>query len=107
MTLPERAHPAAGAEYLDALRYYEAIRSQLADEFEASIDRAIRDIQWNPEAWARYPGWNRLPVVRTHVVTVFPYSVVYFVHDGELVIVAFAHERRRPGYWRTRLHDLL
>lgn len=27
-----------------------------------------------------------------------PHRVIYFVRDDELVIVAFAHQGRRPGY---------
>lgn len=37
---------------------------------------------------------------------VFPYGIVYFVRDDEVLVVAYAHERRRPGYWRERLADL-
>jgi mRNA-degrading endonuclease RelE of RelBE toxin-antitoxin system len=33
----------------------------------------------------------------------FPYRVVYLVQADMVVIVAYAHEKRRPGYWRTRL----
>lgn len=33
----------------------------------------------------------------------FPYRLVYMVVSDEIVIVAVAHERRRPGYWQDRL----
>lgn len=34
----------------------------------------------------------------------FPYAVVYRVRGEQVVeIVAVAHYRRRPGYWRRRL----
>lgn len=65
--------------------------------------KAVGDIEWNPEAWPKFRGWDRLPVVRSRDVDMFPYRVVYFVRDGELVIVAFAHQSRRPGYWRERV----
>ena len=71
MTGSESSHPAAGAEYLDALRYFEAIDSRVADEFATAIGNAIRDIHWSPEAWPRFPGWDRLPIVRSHKVDVF------------------------------------
>lgn len=35
-------------------------------------------------------------------VTGFPYRVVYFVEHEVLTIVAVAHAKRRPGYWRDR-----
>jgi hypothetical protein len=33
----------------------------------------------------------------------FPFSVVYRVGEHGALVVAVAHARRRPGYWRTRL----
>ena len=41
--------------------------------------------------------------VRTMAVTRFPYHVVYLEHDSHIRILALAHDRRRPGYWKTRL----
>jgi hypothetical protein len=37
----------------------------------------------------------------------FHYRVVYVVHNGELVILAYAHEKQRPGYWKHRFSDIL
>lgn len=36
----------------------------------------------------------------------FPYHIVYFVQDDEPVVIAYAHQSRRPGYWRDRLEDI-
>ena len=33
----------------------------------------------------------------------FPYTVVTARVAGARTVVAFAHERREPGYWRDRL----
>jgi hypothetical protein len=32
----------------------------------------------------------------------FPYRVVYRNRPDEIVVVAVAHLRRRPGYWKNR-----
>lgn len=32
----------------------------------------------------------------------FPYSVVYTIVGKEIRMLAVAHHRRRPGYWRQR-----
>jgi hypothetical protein len=32
----------------------------------------------------------------------FPFSVIYAHEEATIVIVAVAHQRRRPGYWRER-----
>jgi len=32
----------------------------------------------------------------------FPYHVVYRLEDDEIVILAIAHMKRRPGFWKHR-----
>lgn len=103
MSLRQYVHPEAETEFLDAIRYYEATESGLGREFDTEVAKAVDDIRWNADAWPKFPGWDRLPVVRSRKVDVFPFRVVYFVSDDELVIVAFAHQSRRPGYWKQRV----
>ena len=33
----------------------------------------------------------------------FPYAVIVRERGTEVVVIAFAHTSRRPGYWRGRL----
>jgi len=42
------------------------------------------------------PDARRLPLRR------FPYFIVYRELQEYLEVVAFAHQSRRPGYWKTR-----
>ncbi len=39
---------------------------------------------------------------RRMIVRKFPYSLIYEVAGRELVVLAVAHGRRRPSYWRKR-----
>ena len=39
---------------------------------------------------------------RRMLVTGFPYQIVYRVDSDEIRILAFAHLKRRPGFWRRR-----
>jgi hypothetical protein len=103
VTLRHRVHPQAEAEFLDAVRSYAITEAGLGDEFDIEVAKAVDDIEWSPDAWPKFPGWDRLPVVRSRKIGVFPYRVVYFVRDDELLIVAFAHQSRRPGYWKHRV----
>jgi len=98
-----RLHPQAEAEFLDAVAYYEAAENGLGDRFDAAVARAVQDIADRPNAWPKFPGWGRLPLVRSRKVSIFPYRVVYVVHESELVILAIAHQHRHPGYWKHRL----
>ena len=33
----------------------------------------------------------------------FPYAIFYRILEDELQITAFAHHRKRPGYWLPRI----
>jgi len=35
-------------------------------------------------------------------VAAFPYSVVYTIEAGEILILAVAHQHRKPSYWQDR-----
>ena len=43
-----------------------------------------------------------LPVRRAPVKR-FPYHVIYLELNGEIRVLAVAHDRRKPGYWRDRI----
>ncbi len=59
----------------------------------------------SPNSWGFHRGARREPPVRTRSVAGFRYDIKYVVLDREVVVVAYAHERRRPGYWAHRLSD--
>jgi hypothetical protein len=103
VTLHPRIHPDADVEFLDAVSYYETQQAGLGNEFDIEVARAVADALWNPDAWPKFPDWDRSPVVRSRKVDVFPYRIIYFVQDDELVIVAIAHQSRYPGYWKSRV----
>nr|WP_281177584.1 hypothetical protein [Kribbia dieselivorans] len=41
--------------------------------------------------------------MRSMAVGVFPYRLLYYLTESDFVILAYAHERRKPGYWQHRL----
>jgi toxin ParE1/3/4 len=43
------------------------------------------------------------PRTQRHLLSKFPYSIVYVVRDGDVTVAAVAHAKRRPGYWRERI----
>ncbi len=32
----------------------------------------------------------------------FPFSIIYYIRDDELRVIALAHHRRKPEYWAGR-----
>jgi hypothetical protein len=63
----------------------------------AELDHAIDEIENSPERWPVHLHGTRKFLLRR-----FPYSVVYRITERELQVIAVAHGRRRPGYWRIR-----
>jgi len=93
----------ADAEYRFAGRWYEARREHLGIDFLDAVDATINQIVAMPQAG---PKVSRLPadlIVRRRAVTRFPYHVVYMEMATHIRILAIAHDRRRPGYWKDRL----
>lgn len=96
---PSRFHREVRAEYRAALAWYAARSLDAADGFADAISRGIRGIRELPEAWPMWPG---RPDIRMRRVRRYPYSIVYVVRGSNVVIIAVAHHRRRPGYWMDR-----
>lgn len=96
-------HPEAWAEFISDVEWYDAREADVGERFESAVRGAIDAAVDSPESWAVWRDWDRQRVVRSKSVSGFPYRVVYFVDDDLLRIVAVAHAKRRPGYWRERL----
>jgi plasmid stabilization system protein ParE len=90
-------HPDAEAELAEAAEYYEAQRSGLGKAFSSEVTHTIALIREFPDAGTPMGASRRRMIVRR-----FPYSVVYRRYPDSVVIVAVAHQSRRPGYWRGR-----
>jgi len=97
VTLPIRLDPAAQRELNEAAEFYDAEHPGLGEAFLDAIERAFKQSQAFPES-----SPVSLGSLRSKVVSAFPFSVIYWVTDDAIVVLAVAHHRRRPGYWRGR-----
>ncbi|QDU26842.1 Plasmid stabilization system protein [Anatilimnocola aggregata] len=89
---------AAKAEFDETLLWYGQQSFEAALRFSAEIDAAIRKIADEPKRFSRtLAKCQRCELIR------FPYSVIFFAIAGKIRIVAIAHHKRRPGYWRRRV----
>ena len=90
-------------ELIEAEKWYERQRPGLGREFRTAIDEGMERLVKAPLAAS--PIVNLPPSISARRVLVkrFPYSIVFIEHGEDLWVVAFAHHRRRPGYWRQRL----
>jgi plasmid stabilization system protein ParE len=90
-------HPLAADEAQAAERWYREQNETASGRFQRELDRAIERISEQPGAGSPYLSNTRRMFLRR-----FPFFVVYRVRGDDLEIVAVAHARRRPGYWRAR-----
>ena len=90
-------HPRARDEVEEAQAWYEERSLLAATGFLLEISVAVRRIG---EAPHRYPV--ALYSTRRVVLERFPFSIHYRVNEDDIVVVAVAHQKRRPGYWAGR-----
>jgi len=93
----------ADTEYRLAGRWYEERREHLGIEFFDAVDATVDRIVATPRAGTVVPGLPSDSPVRRRAVTRFPYHVVYLETASEIRILAIAHDRRKPGYWTSRI----
>lgn len=105
MTAAIRFVDEAVKEVDDAVLWYEDRREGLGLAFLAALDRAIESITRRPQAAALIEDVPEDLEIRRISIRRFPYFVAYLVLDGAVVVLAVAHERRRPGYWSERLES--
>lgn len=98
-----RIHAAAAEEAAEAVAWYENRRVGLGSEFERALDAALDLLEQDIVPLTPVPGIAGTRDVKRLLLRRFPYSVVVLERRTEIVVIAFAHQARRPGYWRDRL----
>jgi plasmid stabilization system protein ParE len=84
----------AQKELDEAIFFYELQQPGLGLRFRDEVRKSIDRIKQHPKAWPFERG-----EVRKCFVHKFPYKVLYSVQDPNIVILAIAHQHRKPGYW--------
>jgi plasmid stabilization system protein ParE len=90
-------HPDALLEAHAAREWYGSHDPRAEREFSEELDRAFDRIAEDPRTWLRDAAGTRRYLLRR-----FPFFVIYREIGGGILILAVAHARRRPGYWRAR-----
>lgn len=88
----------AEAEIDEAVAYFDQQLQGLGDRFQREIERTVAVITQHPDIGS--PVTRR---IRKFRVRKFKYNVVYVADRDELVIIAVAHYKKRPRYWRRRI----
>jgi toxin ParE1/3/4 len=90
-------HPEAEAELVAAAEFYDAQSPGLGLDFIAEVQKATRVLVSYPRVGRQFSKRLRRVLVQR-----FPYGVLYRSESATILVVAVAHVRRRPGYWRGR-----
>ncbi len=106
MMLTQRVHPEAAAELRVAVAWYKEREPEVSRRFVERVTLARQDIvQW-PSAAVSFMITEDGTVIRSKSVRGYPYRVIYAMEPDVILIIAFAHDRRKPGYWHDRLNQL-
>ena len=88
----------AEIEMLEAAAYYELQVKALGKNFLDIVEAAVIEIAEEPTIWMEiYQG------IRRRLIRRFPYSILYSIHENEIVIVAVMHQKQKPHYWIGRI----
>jgi toxin ParE2 len=88
----------AEAEVDEAITYFDQQRYGLGDRFAQDLRDAVAFLTDHPRA-----GKPLTRNVRSTRLMTFRYNLIYVIDGEDVVIVAVAHHRRRPAYWKGRL----
>ena len=67
---------------------------------EDALAEAQAAYDWYAEAGSSYLSGTRRFVMRR-----FPFTVIYRDREKLIEVVAVAHGRRKPGYWKKRIKN--
>ena len=95
-----RFSDAARRELREATIYLETKEVGLGMRFLGAVDVARKQILEAPHAW--HPIGQGLR--RCHLKS-FQYGLIYRMRGQLVEIIAVAHDRRSPDYWKARLRN--
>ena len=81
-------------EYKETIEFYNLQSEGLGIKYRDEVDKAISIIKNYPESFTQYTQHTRKAVVN-----IFPYNIHYSFRDNRIVVIAIAHQHRKPNYW--------
>ena len=91
-------HHLASEEIVAAGERYTKESPVLGGRFYDEIREVVNEIRRRPTLFRIFD-----PPCRRHFGDTFPYAVIYLNEPDRIWIVAVAHFKQRPGYWKDRL----
>ncbi len=96
---PVRLRKSAKRDFREATAYYAERNREVAERFVEEVTRTLELIEKFPMTGSPVPAVADTEIRRLPVHN-FPYHVVFLRLTDRTAILAIAHDRRRPTYWR-------
>ena len=94
--------PEAEREIADAMDWYEGRDAGLGAALLVEVDSILHRLEKGELRGIGVPGVRDELSIRRVLLPRFPYAAILVVADATHII-AFAHQKRRDGYWKDRL----
>ena len=95
---PTIFHDEAQAEFDAGIAYFEGREIGLGLRFHVAVERTVEIIERHPQIGSPYKSTG----FRRYVLGRFPYNIFYLELEENIWIIAIAHSRRKPDYWKRR-----
>lgn len=96
---PVRFVPQARRELHAAARWYNSRAPGLRADLVSRVDAVLERIVQAPQ---EFPIWRSGPYRKARLERFKAYNVFFRERETDIVVVALAHGRRKPGYWARR-----
>ncbi|RFF27795.1 MULTISPECIES: hypothetical protein [unclassified Wenzhouxiangella] len=93
----------ASEEAEAAAAWYETERRGLGTDFIDAVNAGLYLIEEGIVPLSPMPGHAGSKGARRLILRRFPFDIVVVESAQEIIVVAFAHHSRKPGYWRNRV----
>ncbi len=90
-------HPDAEVEFNVSIDYYEECKQNLGLEFANEVYKTIQRILDFPNAWQILDE-----DIRRCLTNRFPFGIIYYQRNDEIIILAVMQLNREPNYWKER-----
>lgn len=91
-------HNLAEMEIESSLSWYEERSKQAFDQFRIRLASVLNYIIQSPERFPRV-----YDEFRSARVNKFPYKIIFRIEQGTVYVIALAHDKRDPEYWKDRV----
>ncbi|MGW8257037.1 MAG: type II toxin-antitoxin system RelE/ParE family toxin [Thermoguttaceae bacterium] len=95
--LPVDYLPGARRDFDESFDWYAERSKQAAVRFVNAVDQALTIIAADPQRFAAVDSIHRECPVRR-----FPFRIIYRILKERILVVAIAHAKRRPDFWKQR-----